>query len=115
VTGVTIWHNPACGTSRNALALLRERGIEPEVYLYVKEKPSRAAIEGVLKKLKLKPSELLRGREPLADELGLKDGATENEILAAMARHAILIQRPIVVTAKGAVLARPPERALEVL
>jgi arsenate reductase len=113
---VTIWHNPACGTSRNALKLLKDRGLEPDIYLYLEARPTKAAIEAVLKQLKLKPSELLRAREPLAEELGLKvAGASEVKILAAMATHPILIQRPIVLTGKGAVLARPPERALEAL
>ncbi|MBL8550150.1 MAG: arsenate reductase (glutaredoxin) [Hyphomonadaceae bacterium] len=113
---VTIWHNPACGTSRNTLALLRERGIEPEVYLYLEEKPSKAELEAVLSRLKLKPSELLRAREPLADELGLKEeGASEAKILSAMAKHAILVQRPLVLAPKGAVIARPAERAEEVI
>jgi arsenate reductase len=92
--------------------LLRERGVEPTIYLYLQERPGKAEIEAVLKKLKLKPSELLRGREPAAGEL---QGAAEAKILAAMAADPILIQRPIVISSKGAVLARPPERATEVL
>lgn len=103
---ITIWHNPKCSTSRNALARLREKGVEPTIYLYVEEKPSKAEIEAVLAKLKLKPSELLRRRQPEAEAL---KGASEAQILAAMAKTPILIERPIVIGKKGAVLARPIE------
>jgi arsenate reductase len=103
---VTIWHNPKCGTSRSALARLREKGVEPTIYLYVEEKPSKAEIEAVLRKLKRRPSELLRRRQPEADAL---EGASETQILAAMVKTPILIQRPIVIGKKGAVLARPIE------
>lgn len=109
---ITIWHNPKCGTSRNALARLREKGVEPEIYLYLEEKPSKAEIEAVLSKLKLKPSELLRRRQPEADAL---EGASEAQMLAAMVKTPILIQRPIVIGKKGAVLARPIEKLGAVL
>lgn len=112
---VTIWHNPSCGSSRNALEHLKEKGIEPEVYLYLKAKPGRAEIEALLQKLKVRPSDLLRPKEPLGEELGLYAGASEETILAAMVEHARLIQRPVVVTAKGAVIARPKNRIDEVL
>lgn len=109
---VTIWHNPKCGTSRNALARLREKGIEPEIYLYVEEKPSKAEIEAVLSRLKLRPSEVLRRRQPEAEAL---EGASEAQILAAMTKNAILIERPIVIGRKGAVLARPIEKLDDIL
>lgn len=104
---VTIWHNPKCSTSRNALARLREKGVEPDIYLYVEEKPSKAEIEAVLKKAGLKPSELLRRKQPEAEKL---KGAAEAQILAAMVKAPILIERPVVIGKKAAVLARPIEK-----
>jgi arsenate reductase len=103
---VTIWHKPNCSTSRNALARLKAKGIAPEIYLYVEEKPSKTELEAVLKKLKLKPSELLRRKEPEAKAL---EGKTEAQILAAMAKNAILIERPLIISKKGAVIGRPIE------
>jgi arsenate reductase len=89
------------------LARLRDKGIEPDIYLYVQEKPGKAEIEAVLKKTGLKASELLRRKQPEAAELA---GATEAQILAAMARQPILIERPVVIGRRGAVLARPIEK-----
>jgi arsenate reductase len=109
---VTIWHKPNCSTSRNALKRLKEKGIEPELYLYVDKKPSKAEIEALLKKLKLKPSQLLRRKEPEAKAL---EDATEAQILSAMAKNAILIERPVVIAKKGAVIARPIEQLDTVL
>ena len=103
-----VWHNKSRGSSKNAVAYLQSKGIEPVEYLYLKEKPDAAAIQAVLDMLKMKPSELLRPGEALGEELGLyADGVTEEAILAAMAANAKLIQRPIVITDKGAVIARP--------
>jgi arsenate reductase len=104
---VTIWHKQTCSTSRNALKRLKDKGLAPDIYLYAEEKPSKAQIEAVLKKLKMKPSELLRRKEAAAKAL---EGASEAQILAAMAKNPILIERPIVITSKGAVLARPIEK-----
>jgi arsenate reductase (glutaredoxin) len=115
MSNVVIWHNPGCGSSKNALEYLREKGVEPEVYLYLKEKPGAAALRQVLKQLKLKPSDLLRPKEALGEELGLYGSTDEDAILAAMAEHSKLIQRPIVITPKGAVIARPKSRIDEVL
>jgi arsenate reductase (glutaredoxin) len=112
---VKVWHNPGCGSSKNAIAYLEEKGIEPEVFLYLKEKPSKAAIKDVLAKLGLKASGLLRPKEAKAEALGLYDGASEAAILDAMAENAALIQRPIVITKKGAVIARPKTRIDEIL
>ncbi len=113
---VAIWHNPSCGSSKNALAYLQEKGIEPTVYKYMTEKPSRAEIEGVLAKLDMKPSGLLRPKDRLAEDAGLyAEGVEEDDILEAMATHARLIQRPIVITDKGAVIARPKTKIDEVL
>jgi arsenate reductase (glutaredoxin) len=113
---VVVWHNPGCGSSKNAIEYLAQKGVEVEQYLYLKEKPGKEEIEGVLKKLKMKPSELLRPKEALGEELGLYGtGADETAILSAMVTHAKLIQRPIVITQKGAVIARPKTKIDELL
>ncbi len=112
---VTIWHNSKCSSSRKALAYLHERGIEPEVFLYAADNPSRAKIAKTLKLAGLKPSQALRRKEAIGEALGLYDGASEKTILDAMAAHPILIQRPIVVTDKGALIARPPDQLPELL
>lgn len=113
---VTIWHNPSCGSSRNALAYLEEKGATPRVYLYLKEKPDQAAITEVLERLGVPPSQLLRPKEKIAEELGLyADGVDEDAILKAMVENARLIQRPVVITSTGAVIARPKTKIDEVL
>ncbi|MBI1340056.1 arsenate reductase (glutaredoxin) [bacterium] len=116
ISTVTIWHNPGCGSSKNALDYLKEKGVEPTVYLYLKEKPDTAALKAVLKQLKLKPSGLLRPKEAAAEEMGLyAPGADEDAILAAMATNSKLVQRPVVIGPKGAVIARPKTRIDDVL
>jgi arsenate reductase len=113
---VTIWHNPGCGSSKNALHDLQARGIEPVVYQYLKERPSRTVIEDVLERLGIPASELLRPNEAQGEALNLyRDDVADEEILEAMAAHPKLIQRPIVITDKGAVIARPRSRIDEVL
>jgi arsenate reductase (glutaredoxin) len=104
---VAIWHNPKCSTSRKALARLRDKGVEPKIYLYLEEKPGKAQIEALLRKLGMRASDLLRRKQPEAE--ALKD-ASEAKILSAMAKQPILIERPVVIGKKGAVLARPIER-----
>lgn len=113
---VVIWHNPNCGTSRKVLQLIREAGHAPAVVDYVKTPPSRAEIERALKDMGLSARELLRKRGTPYDELGLDDPAkSESELIAAMADHPLLIERPVVRTPKGVRLCRPPERVLEIL
>jgi len=112
---ITIWHNPGCGSSKTALAYLSEKGIEPSVYLYLKEKPGKDALRAVLDKLGLPPSGLLRPGEKTAEALGLYDGADEEAILNAMAQNAVLIQRPVVISPRGAVIARPKTRIDHIL
>lgn len=113
---VTIYHNPACGTSRNTLAMIRASGEEPKIVEYLKTPPSRERLVELLGLLGLKPRELLREKGTPYAELGLGDAKwSDDEILDFMLAHPILIQRPIVVSEKGAVLARPSERVLEVL
>jgi arsenate reductase (glutaredoxin) len=117
MSDVTIWHNPGCGSSKNALQYLSDKGITPTIYQYLKERPTRAQLETLLKQLKLRAADLLRPNEDQAKKLDLyRDDATEDEILEAMAAHPKLIQRPVVVvTERGAVIARPKTRIDDVL
>lgn len=111
----TIWHNPRCSKSRAALAILHETPeVVVEVVEYLKTPPARAEIAAVLKKAGVRPSQALRKGEAVVKEIGL-DVTDDEAILDAMALHPILIERAIVITEKGAVIARPPERASEVL
>jgi arsenate reductase len=112
---VTIWHNPGCGSSKNALAYLEEKGLSPTIYLYLKEKPGKKEIQALLKTAGMKASDLLRPKEALGEKMGLYAAASEAQILEAMAAHAKLIQRPVVITQKGAVIARPKTRIDEIL
>jgi arsenate reductase len=114
--GVTIYHNPRCTKSRQTLALLHERGLEPQVVEYLKTPPDAATLADLVAKLGLEPRALLRKGEAPYKELKLADPAkTDAEILAAMAAHPILIERPIVVQGDQARLGRPPEKVLEIL
>jgi arsenate reductase len=113
---VTIFHNPACGTSRNVLEMIREAGHEPTVVEYLKAGWTPEGLKALLDEAGLKPREALRTRGDLASELGLlKDGVAESAILEAMIEHPALVERPLVKTPKGAVLARPKERVLHIL
>jgi len=113
---VTIYHNPACGTSRNALAMIRASGVEPTVIEYLKTPPSKKELKSLIKAIGITPRELLRRKGTPYEELGLDDpGLTDEQIIDAMLAHPILINRPIVVTAKGARLCRPSEVVLEIL
>ena len=110
---ITIWHNPKCGTSRNVLAMIRATGTEPEVVHYLETPPGPETLLGIATALG-GARKLLRLKGTPALEMGL-DTASDPEILAAMAEHPILIERPVVITPKGTILARPSERVLEVL
>lgn len=111
-----IWHNPKCSTSRKALEMLRANGIEPVIRLYLDDPPNAADIRDMLRAAGLSARELLRRRGTPYDELGLDDAAlSEADLIAAMARHPVLIERPVVRTAKGARLGRPVERIAEIL
>ena len=113
---VTIYHNPACGTSRNTLALIRQKGIEPEIVEYLKTPPSRERLAELLASMGMKPRGLLRKKGTPYGELGLDDEKwTDGELIGFMIAHPILIERPIVVTPRGARLCRPPEKVLEIL
>ncbi len=106
----TIYHNPACGTSRNALAALLEAGAQVEVVEYLKAGWTRPQLDGLLRRMNARPRDLLRTKQALASELGLIDGAGDDAILDAMVAHPVLVERPIVVTPKGAALCRPVDR-----
>lgn len=111
-----IFHNPNCGTSRNTLAIIKASGEEPEVVEYLKTPPTRDYLVELLAKMQISPRELLRSKEPINNELGLDNVAvTDDQIIDAMMAHPILINRPIVVTDKGAALCRPSERVFELL
>jgi arsenate reductase len=110
---VTIWHNPKCGTSRNVLAMIRATGVEPVVIEYLKTPPDAALLAQVAAAVG-GASGLLRIKGTPAEELGIV-GADDATILAAMAEHPILINRPVVMAPKGTILARPSEAVLAVL
>ena len=110
----TIWHNPACGTSRKTLALLEERGVELEVIEYLKTPPSADKLAQLYRDAGMRPAEGLRLRGTDAEERGLP-AASDEEVLAAMDEEPKLIERPLVETGKGVRLCRPMERVLEIL
>lgn len=113
---VTIYHNPACGTSRNTLALIRATGVEPEIVLYLEKPPSRAELTGLLARMGITPRELLRQKGTPYSELGLDDPSlTDDQLIDAMMAHPVLINRPIVVAPKGVKLCRPSEEVLTIL
>ena len=116
MSDVIIYHNPNCGTSRNTLALLREKGIEPQVVEYLKVGWTRAQLESLVQQIGRPAHELLRVKGTQAHELGLTDpAASDAAVIAAMILDPILVERPIVVTPKGAALCRPAELVLALL
>lgn len=113
---VTIYHNPRCSKSRQALELLKKRGIEPEIVEYLNIPPDRETLARLLKLLHIKPRELLRKNEPEYKQAGLDDPALSDEdLVSALIQHPILLERPIVVSGAKAVIGRPPERVFEIL
>src|SRR5664279_5621385 len=116
MSDITIYHNPACGTSRNTLAMLRHAGIEPTVIEYLKTPPSKEKLRELLAAMGLTVRELLRKKGTPYEALRLDDPKwSDDELLDAMLRDPILINRPIVVTPLGAKLCRPSEAVLEIL
>lgn len=113
---ITIYHNPACGTSRNTLAMIRAAGYEPTVIEYLQAGWTRPQLEELLTAMGARPRNILREKGTPAAELGLLDPSmTDDQILDAMVQHPILVYRPIVVTPKGVKLSRPSEVVLELL
>ncbi|WP_370548912.1 glutaredoxin-dependent arsenate reductase [Edwardsiella tarda] len=113
---ITIYHNPACGTSRNTLAMIRNSGVEPTIIHYLETPPSRAELLGLIAALGISVRALLRQNVEPYETLGLADERlSDAQLIDAMLSHPILINRPIVVTPLGARLCRPSERVLEIL
>ncbi len=113
---IAIYHNPACGTSRNVLGLIRNSGEEPRIIEYLKTPPSRAELAELIRRMGITARELLRRKGTPYDALGLDDPTlTEDQLLDAMMAHPALINRPIVVTPLGVRLCRPSEAVLDIL
>lgn len=113
---ITIYHNPRCSKSRETLALLQAQGVEPTVVQYLQNPPDAATLEQLLKALNISARELLRTKEDEYKTLNLANPAlTADELIDAMRQHPKLIERPIVVKGKRAVLGRPPENVLQLL
>lgn len=112
-TSITIYHNPACSISRNALAMIRERGVEPQIIEYLKTPPSSEKLRELLAAMKMPPRDLLRRKEPLYAELDLDNPKwSDAELIGFMVNNPILMNRPIVVTPLGTRLGRPSEDAV---
>lgn len=113
---ITVFHNPKCSNSRGALALIRERGFEPRIVEYLVTPPAGDELRALVAACGVPVRELMRSKEALYGELGLDDPAcSDDELIAAMVAHPVLMNRPIVVTPLGARLCRPPERVLDIL
>ena len=116
MSDITIYHNPACGTSRNVLALIRNSGEQPTVIEYLKTPPDRATLVGLIQAIGTPVRELLRQKGTPYDELGLGEPKwTDGQLMDFMLQHPILINRPIVVTPLGTRLCRPSEAVLDIL
>ncbi|HVR80841.1 MAG TPA: arsenate reductase (glutaredoxin) [Luteimonas sp.] len=116
MTTTRLYHNPHCSKSRAALELLQQRGIEPEIAPYLEQPPSADELRALLRMLGIPPRALLRRGEPEYTELGLADASLDDDtLIAAMAAHPRLIERPIFVHGDRAVIGRPPERVLQLL
>ena len=115
-TSIIIYHNPACGTSRNTLALIRNSGVEPAIIHYLETPPSRETLVALIAAMGMPVRDLLRKNVPPFEELGLtEERFSDDELIDAMLAHPILINRPIVVTPLGTKLCRPSEVVLDIL
>ena len=113
---IVIYHNPACGTSRNTLAMIRNAGIEPHVIEYLKTPPARALLVGLIDRAGMRPRDLLREKGTPYAEIGLGDPSLPDDALVdAMIEHPILINRPLVISPMGVKLCRPSEAVLDLL
>lgn len=116
MSDITIFHNPNCGTSRGVLEILREQGLRPTVVEYLKAGWSEPQLKGLFQQMGATPRDALRVRGTDAEERGLADpNATDEQIIKAMVENPILVERPIVVTPKGAALCRPKEKVFDLL
>lgn len=114
MSNVVIWHNPRCSKSRATLALLEQRGIEPVIIPYLEQPPDAVELRRVLALLGMEAAGLIRRGEQAYRDLGLAK-ASDDELVAAMVRHPILIERPVVIHGDRAALGRPPEQVMEIL
>lgn len=112
---VIIWHNPRCAKSRQTLALLTNRGLDPKVREYLKNPPEPEVIKAVLTMLGISPRDLMRKSESIYRELDLADEQSNEALISAMFHHPILIERPVVIHGDKAAIGRPPENVLEIL
>lgn len=112
---LTIYHNPKCSTSRKVLGWLEEKGLKPKVVEYLKTPPSAAELRHILKLMGAKPADILRRKGDEFESLGDPAKLTDAALIARLVETPVLIERPIVVTAKAAVLCRPPERVWEIV
>jgi arsenate reductase len=110
---IKIWHNNRCSTSRAAMAYLETKGIQPEVRHYLEQPPTEKELRTLLKKLKLPASGLVRKKEPLYKELFGDSEPTEDALIAAMVEHPVLIERPVIISGRKAVIGRPVEAAID--
>ena len=114
--GILVYHNPACGTSRKVLGLLEERGLHPEVVEYLKAPPSREKMKQILHDMGMTPRQILRRKGMPYDALGLDNPSlSDDDLLDALGQHPILMERPVVVTAKGTAVCRPAEKLEDLL
>ncbi len=111
---VTIWHNPRCSKSREALKLLEENGTEVEIFKYLDEEITKEDIKDLLQKIGASARDIMRTKESIYKELGLKDVDDEEKLIEAMVEHHKLIERPIVIKGNNAVIGRPPVKVLEI-
>lgn len=112
---VTIYHNPRCGTSRKVLAMMRDAGIEPRIIEYLKTPPTPAELQSLLKAMAIEPGDLLRTQQKQFSDAGLDASASRDDMIEAMSKHPVLIDRPIVVAANGTRLCRPASRVIDLL
>ncbi|XBS69271.1 arsenate reductase (glutaredoxin) [Acerihabitans sp. KWT182] len=116
MTDITLYHNPACGTSRNTLALIRQRGFEPAIIEYLKTPPDHEQLTRLIEAMDIPVRALIRANNELYQQLGLHEARwSDSQLIDFMVSHPILINRPIVVTPLGSRLCRPKERVLEIL
>jgi|TARA_R100000322_G_scaffold170450_3_gene145992 arsenate reductase (glutaredoxin) len=113
---ITIYHNPACGTSRNTLAMIRQSGAKPEIIEYLETPPDEETLRQLIRDMGISPRDLLRRKGTPYEELGLDDPKwSDGDLIGFMLKHPILINRPVVVTPKGTRLCRPSEAVLDLL
>lgn len=112
---ITIWHNPKCSKSREAMEMLQENKYEAKVVKYLEEKLDEKQIKTLLKMLGMGPKELMRTKEDIYKELNLKDETDDEALIEAMAKHPKLIERPIIIKGNRAIIGRPVERIAEFL